>query len=102
MARRRAPRGRRRRGSRGAGRSASWLKMHYGALLFLYGKTLGRPNDVSFISWPRAHSPLPEIASVEEVDALLRALTRAVDEQAAMEARARADRETKLDDAVRP
>lgn len=34
--------------------------------------------------------------------ALLRALTRAVDEQAAMEARARADRETRLDDAVRP
>lgn len=59
----------------GAGRSASWLKMQFGALLFLYGKTLGRPNDVSFISWPRQHSPLPEIASVEEVDVLLRALT---------------------------
>jgi site-specific recombinase XerD len=58
-----------------SGRSASWLKTHYAALLFLYGKTLGRPNDVSFISWPRQRSPLPEVASLEEVDALLRALT---------------------------
>jgi len=58
-----------------AGRSASWLKMQYGAIVFLYERTLGRPNDVSFISWPRQHSPLPPVASVEEVDALLRALT---------------------------
>ena len=57
------------------GRSASRLKMHYGALRFLYAKTLGRPNDVSFISWPRQHSPLPEIVSLDEVSALLRALT---------------------------
>lgn len=60
---------------RAAGRSASWLKMQFGALLFLYSKTLGRPNDVSFLSWPRQRSPLPPVASVEEVDALLRALT---------------------------
>lgn len=58
-----------------AGRSASWLKTHYAAILFLYSKTLGRPNDVSFILWPRQRSPLPPVASVEEVDALLRALT---------------------------
>jgi site-specific recombinase XerD len=58
-----------------AGRSASWLKMHLGAIVFLFSKTLGRPNDVSFISWPRQRSPLPTVLSVDEVHALLRALT---------------------------
>ena len=57
------------------GQSASWLKVHLAAICFLYAKTLGRPNDVSFIQWPRQHSPLPAVVSVEEVDALFRALT---------------------------
>jgi len=56
------------------GKSASWLKMHLGALAFLFRKTLGRPNDVSFVSWPRQHSPLPEVLSLDEVQALLKAL----------------------------
>jgi site-specific recombinase XerD len=59
---------------RQAGRSASWLTVHLGAIAFLYRKTLGRPNDVSFISWPRKRLPLPRVVSVEEVDALVRAL----------------------------
>jgi site-specific recombinase XerD len=60
---------------RAARRSPSWLKVHFGALRFLYGKTLGRPNDVSFMNWPRQRSPLPEVLSPDEVHALLRALT---------------------------
>ena len=59
---------------RSAGRSASWLKMHLSALRFLYAKTLGRPNDVSFILWPRQRSPLPTVLSLDEVRALLDAI----------------------------
>ena len=57
------------------GRSASWLKMQYAAIVFLYRKTLGRPNDVSFVCWPRQHSPLPPVLSVDEVHGFLGALT---------------------------
>lgn len=57
------------------GRSASWLKGKLAAIVFLYRKTLGRPNDVSFVSWPKQHSPLPPVVSLDEVHALLRALT---------------------------
>jgi site-specific recombinase XerD len=56
-------------------RSATWLKMKLAGLVFLYRKTLGRPNDVSFIAFPRQHSPLPPVLSLEEMDAFLRALT---------------------------
>lgn len=54
--------------------SASWLKMKYSALSFLYRKTLGRPNDVSFVGWPKQRSPLPTVLSPDEVQALLGAL----------------------------
>jgi site-specific recombinase XerD len=43
-------------------------------LLFLYRKTLGRPELVSFISLPRKYSPLPQVLSLEEVHALLTAI----------------------------
>jgi integrase len=56
------------------GKSASWMKMHLAALVFLFSKTLGRPNEVSFISFPRQHSPLPTVLSVDEVGVLLEAL----------------------------
>jgi integrase/recombinase XerD len=59
---------------RGRGRSASWLKMQYAALVFLYRKTLGRPDDVSFVIWPRQRSPLPPVLSPDEVTALFGAL----------------------------
>jgi site-specific recombinase XerD len=56
------------------GRSASWLGNQLSALLFLYRKTLGRPDLVSFISLPRKHSPLPQVLSLKEVHALLTAI----------------------------
>ena len=45
-----------------------------GAVLFLFRRTLGRPELVSFIKFPRRHSPLPSVLSLDEVHALLRAL----------------------------
>lgn len=57
------------------GRSASWLKMQLAAIVFLYRKTLGRPDDVSFVCWPKQRSPLPTVLSVDEVHALIGALT---------------------------
>jgi integrase/recombinase XerD len=59
---------------RGRGRSASWLKMQYAALVFLYRKTLGRPDEVSFVLWPRQRSPLPPVLSMDEVNRLFGAL----------------------------
>jgi integrase/recombinase XerD len=53
------------------GRRGSTLKMHLAGLLFLYRKTLGRPDEVSFISFPRHHSPMPEVLSQDEVSRLL-------------------------------
>ena len=58
----------------GQDRSASWLKMKLGGIVFLYGKTLGRPTDVSFVMWPKQHSPLPTVLSQQEVAAFLDAL----------------------------
>jgi site-specific recombinase XerD len=60
------------------GKSASWLRMHLAALLFLYRKTLGRPELVSFVSHPKPSHPLPTVLSLEEVGALLRALHKPV------------------------
>jgi site-specific recombinase XerD len=60
------------------GRSASWLKMHLAALVFLFAKTLGRPSDVSFIVWPKQYSPLPTVLSQAEVEALLGTLRHPV------------------------
>jgi site-specific recombinase XerD len=58
------------------GRSASWQQMKLAAIAFLYRKTLGRPEMVSFISWPKQHSPLPTVLSLDEVGALIRALQK--------------------------
>ena len=44
------------------------------AVLFLFRRTLGRPELVSFIKLPRRHSPLPSVLSLDEVNALLRSL----------------------------
>ncbi len=57
-----------------ASKSSSSLGMELCALLFLYRRTLGRPELVSFISLPKKHSPLPEVLSVKEVHALLNAI----------------------------
>jgi integrase/recombinase XerD len=56
------------------GKSAQWAITRLAALKFLYRKTLGRPELVSFISYPRRHLPLPTILSLEEVGALIRAI----------------------------
>jgi len=56
------------------GRSASWAVTQLAALAFLYRKTLGRPELVSFISYPKKHSPLPTVLSLDEVGALIRAI----------------------------
>src|ERR1700733_12082490 len=44
------------------------------AVLFLFRRTLGRPELVSFIKLPRRHSPLPSVLSLDEVHALLRTI----------------------------
>jgi integrase/recombinase XerD len=60
----------------GAGNSPSWVAIQFAALRFLYRKTLGRPELVSFIAFPKKHSKLPEILSLDEVAALLREIQR--------------------------
>jgi site-specific recombinase XerD len=51
------------------------LRQHYAALKFLYAKTLGRPEVVSFLSSsPSDPKRLPVVLSAEEVQRLLQAL----------------------------
>ena len=50
------------------------LRQHFAALRFLYGKTLGKPALVSFLSWPKDPERLPVVLSAEEVSRLLAAL----------------------------
>lgn len=50
------------------------LRQHFAALRFLYGKTLGKPTLVSFLSWPQDPHRLPVVLSGEEVSGLLGAL----------------------------
>lgn len=57
-----------------SGRSASTVSGQLGALIFLYRRTLGRPQDVSFIKLPKRHSAIPAVLSLKEVDALIRAI----------------------------
>jgi site-specific recombinase XerD len=58
------------------GRSASWVTTQLCALAFLYRKTLGKPELVSFLTWPRKHRGLPTVLSLDEVGALLRAIKK--------------------------
>lgn len=55
-----------------AGNSPAWVRLKLAALKFLYDKTLGRPDLVSFVKLPKKYSKLPCILSLNEVDALLR------------------------------
>jgi site-specific recombinase XerD len=50
--------------------STSKHKMHLAAVKFLYDKTLGRPEVVKMIPWPKVTSRLPEIPSFEELHGL--------------------------------
>jgi integrase/recombinase XerD len=56
------------------GKSASWMTCQIAALSFLYRKTLGQPERVSFLSYPRSKRPLPTVLSLDEVGALLGAI----------------------------
>jgi site-specific recombinase XerD len=56
------------------GRSASWVVVELAALAFLYRKTLGQPEKVSFVSYPKRPRPLPTVLSLEEVGGLLMAV----------------------------
>jgi integrase/recombinase XerD len=50
------------------------LRLHFSALRFLYGKTLGRCNVTSFLTWPSDSPRLPTVLAAEEVRRLLDAL----------------------------
>lgn len=49
-------------------------KQHFSALKFLYAKTLGRSEAVSFLVYRRGPEPLPQVVSREQVQQLLEAL----------------------------
>jgi site-specific recombinase XerD len=46
-------------------------RMYVAALKFLYSTTLGRPEEVAEIPWPRVPKTLPDILSAEEIERLL-------------------------------
>lgn len=50
------------------------LRQHFAALKFLFSKTLARPEQVAFLSWPKDPKRLPTVLSAEQVSALLAAL----------------------------
>lgn len=54
--------------------SSQRLRQHFAAMRMLYAKTLGRPEDVAFVSWPRDVQKLPDVLSAVEVELLLTAL----------------------------
>lgn len=58
-----------------SGIGASTLKVQIAGLKFLYGKTLGRPHEVAWMSWPRPPRGLPRVLAMFEVVALLGAMT---------------------------
>jgi len=47
--------------------SPSVQKMHLAALKFFYSNTLLRPQAVQHLQYPRAHKPLPDVLSLQEV-----------------------------------
>lgn len=57
-----------------SGIGAQWLGVHFAALRFLYCKTFGRPEVVSFLSWPKERVRLPVVLSPEEVSRLFDSL----------------------------
>lgn len=61
-----------------SGVSSQRLRQHFAAMRMLYGKTLGRPQDLAFLSWPRDPDRLPDVLSATEVEAFLEALQKPV------------------------
>jgi site-specific recombinase XerD len=56
------------------GKSPLWVSNQMSALMFLYRKTLGRPEMVSFLKHPRRARTLPTILTLDQVGALLSAI----------------------------
>lgn len=54
--------------------SSQRTRQHLAALKFLFGTTLGRPNMVSFMKWPKDPDRIPTVLTAAEVHALLAAL----------------------------
>jgi site-specific recombinase XerD len=54
--------------------SPATLKMYVAAVRFLYSITLGHPEKVAALMWPKVPHPLPDILSVSEVERLLNAI----------------------------
>jgi len=50
------------------------LRQHFAALKFLFAKTLARPEQVAFLSWPKDPKRLPTVLSASQVASLLAAL----------------------------
>ncbi|MBI4950783.1 MAG: tyrosine-type recombinase/integrase [Myxococcales bacterium] len=46
-------------------------RQHFAALRFLFAKTLGRPNAVSFLSWPREPERLPLVLARRDIARVL-------------------------------
>jgi integrase/recombinase XerD len=55
-------------------KSASMLSSKFCALFFLYKKTLGKPERVSFLSLPKQRSKVPDVLTEKEVLSLLQKL----------------------------
>ena len=60
------------------GLSSQRLRQYFAAMRMLYGKTLARPQDVAFLSWPRDPDKLPDVLSADEVQRLLEALNEPI------------------------
>lgn len=58
--------------------SSQRLRQHFAAMRMLYAKTLGRPQDVAFLSWPRDPDRLPDVLSADQVKKLLEGLSRPI------------------------
>jgi len=43
------------------------LKLQMAGVRFLFAVTLGHPERVAWIQWPRHHAPLPTVLSGEEI-----------------------------------
>lgn len=54
-----------------SGIGPSRLKVHLAGLKFLFAKTLGRPSDVAWMTFPRPRRSLPPVLDPSEVHALL-------------------------------
>jgi site-specific recombinase XerD len=57
-----------------SGIGASRLNQHFAALKFAFRKTLGRAQDVAFLSTPKRPKRLPTVLAAEQVEHLLEAL----------------------------